>query len=201
MTFIILSEVRSFSAERVRVLEGSLVRIELAFDVETGAVLRSVGYNDDGTIYCSSSFVSFSNRAGTGAKPAALARTVLVPVDDDDVHLPPVLGGFERRELFEGPAGSIAGFYSDGLFSFTILVADRSVEIEGLEESHEVTIDGETYQRAFVPGQSVYSWATPDGGYVMLGDQPMDLQEAVLGELPKPGSPGIITRFWRRLFG
>lgn len=188
-------------ADRVRVLEGSLVRIDLVFDVESGAILRSVAYNEDGTVYCRSSFVTFSDEADPGARPAAPAQVALVPVNDSDAVLPASLAGFDRREVFEGPAGSIAGFYGDGLFSFTVLVADREVRIDGLADSHEVTVGGETYQRAFLVGQSVYTWTTPDGGYVMLGDQPLDLQEAVLDELPEPGSPGIITRFWRRLFG
>jgi hypothetical protein len=188
-------------ADVVQILEGSLVRMELVFDRGTGAVVRSVAYNADGSIYCTSTFVSFSERSTVGTKPVARDRAVLVPVDSAEVHLPDVLSGFDRRELFEGPGGSIAAFYSDGLFSFTVLVADRTVHIAGLDDSHEVQVEDHSYQRAFLTGQAVYSWSTRDGGFVMLGDQPLDMQEAVLSELPKPGSPSIITRFWRRLFG
>ena len=35
----------------------------------------------------------------------------------------------------------------------------------------------------------------------MLGDLPLDLQDAVLGELPKPGKPEFFSRFWRKIFG
>lgn len=188
-------------ADVVAVVEGDRVRLELAFDRTTGAVLRSVAFNGDGSIYCTSSFLSFSEAASFDSTPAAATTAVLAPITEVGGRLPDRLAGFERKDVFEGPGSSTAAFYSDGIFSFTVLVTDRPVTIAGLEEAAMVTIDGGDYQRIFFAGQAFYSWTTKDGGYVMLGDHPLDLQEAVLAELPAPGRAGFFTRFWRRLFG
>ena len=187
-------------ADVVNVLEGDFVRLELSFDQVTGAVLRSVTFNADGTIYCTSSFLSFFESATLAAMPVAESTAVIVPLDVSG-SLPERLAGFDRKDTFAGPGGSLAGFYSDGIFSFTVLATDRPINIAGLEQATKVTLGGRTYQRVFLAGQALYSWTTREGGFVLLGDQPLDLQEAVLAELPEPGKANIITRFWRRLFG
>ncbi len=187
-------------ADVVNVLEGELVRLELAFDQTTGAVLRSVSFNGDGSVYCTSSFLSFSEDAVMGAMPVAQTTAAIVPLEAQGV-LPDTLAGFGRRDTFVGPAGSVAGFYSDGIFSFTVLATDRAINIAGLAQSTAVSFGDDTYQRVFLAGRTLYSWTTRDGGFVLLGDQPLDLQEAVLAELPEPGRANLIKRFWRRLFG
>ncbi len=187
-------------ADVVNVVEGEFVRLELAFDQVTGAVLKSVSFNGDGSVYCTSSFLSFSEDAAIGAMPIAQSTAAVVPLEASEV-LPETLAGFGRRDTFAGPAGSAAGFYSDGIFSFTVLATDRAINIAGLEQANSVTFGDDTYQRVFLAGRTLYSWTTKDGGFVLFGDQPLDMQEAVLAELPEPGRANLIKRFWRRLFG
>ncbi len=122
-----------------------------------------------------------------------------VAVDDD--RLPDRLGGFTLKDAYQGPSGSVTGFYSDGLFLFTLVAADRRIAVQGLSSTTTAHIGDALYERAFAPGQSFHSWESPNGGYVMLGDLPLDLQERVLAELPKPGKPNFLKRFWRRFFG
>jgi len=188
------------SVDILRIMQGDLVRMRLAFDRESGAVIQAEVLNADETRYCISSFLLFEPSSEEITHPAMVAE-VIEPIVNSDRRLPDNLAGFIRKDAYEGPSGSITGFYSDGLFSFTLVAADRRIAVHGMDDAVPATINGALYHRTFSPGQSFHSWETPSGGYVMLGDLPLDLQDAVLSELPKPGKPGILTRFWRKFFG
>ncbi len=189
----------------VKVMEGEVERVTLHFDEVTGALLRSEVRNGDRSLYCSSSFVSFS-----GEPPsidASVRRTTPEEIavvdfkDIDEEALPARVGGFNRLDVYEGPENSTVAYYSDGVFSFTVIASRRTVTIPELEEAPVAEIAGKKYQRLFQPGQVVYSWESRIGGYALIGDLPIDLQEAVLGDLPSPGRPGFFVRLWRSWFG
>ena len=184
----------------LQVMDGDLLRMELSFDRQTGAVLEAEVFNADSSRYCTSSFIVFEPGSNDIDPPAMIVQVIESTLVDDD-RLPLRLGGFTRKDSYQGPSGSVTGFYSDGLFSFTLVVADRRITVQGLDTTLAARIGGAIYDRAFTPGQSFHSWGTRDGGYVMLGDLPLDLQEQVLSELPKPGKPGFLTRVWRKFFG
>jgi hypothetical protein len=186
-------------------MERDVERVTLHFDDETGALLRSEVRNGDRSLYCTSSFVSFTGdpRPIDDSVKQASPDTVDV-ADFGDIHeevLPMEVGGFSRLDVYQGPEGSTVAFYSDGVFSFTVVASRMAVEIPELEEAPLVEIDGEEYQRLFRPGQVVYSWESRVGGYGLIGDLPLDLQEAVLGGLPRPDKPGFFVRLWRSWFG
>ena len=67
-------------------------------------------------------------------------------------------------------------------------------------DASDVELDGGSYRRLFEPGRSTYVWESEMGGMSMVGDLPLDLQEAVLAELAPAERPGLLTRLWRRLF-
>ncbi len=189
----------------VKVMEGEVERVTLHFDDATGALLRSEVRNGDRSLYCSSSFVSFS-----GEPPsidASVRQTTPEEIevvdfkDIDEEALPARVGGFDRLDVYEGPESSTVAYYSDGVFSFTVIASQRTVTIPELEEAPVAEIAGHKYQRLFQPGQVVYSWESRIGGYALIGDLPIDLQEAVLGDLPSPGRPGFFVRLWRSWFG
>jgi hypothetical protein len=192
-------------AHVVTVMEGSVERVRLHFDDATGALLRSEVRNGDQSLYCSKSFVSFSDspEAVDASVKEATPDTVEV-VDfrdiDEDV-LPAEVGGFERLDAYQGPEGSTIAYYSDGIFSFTVIASRKAVKIPELEDAPVVEIDGNKYQRHFDPGQVVLAWESKVGGYALIGDLPLDLQEIVLGDLPRPGRPGFFVRLWRSWFG
>ncbi len=189
----------------VTVMEGDVERVTLHFDDGTGALLRSEVRNGDRSMYCSSSFVSFSEepraidesvRRGT---PESVETVDFASIDEE--ALPARVGGFDRLDVYEGPESSTVAYYSDGVFSFTVIASRKTVTIPELEDAPTAEIAGRKYQRLFQPGQVVYAWESRVGGYALLGDLPIDLQEAVLADLPHPGRPGFFARLWRSWFG
>lgn len=189
----------------VTVVEGDLERVRLYFDDATGALLRSEVRNGDRSLYCSSSFVSF--REDHQSIDPSVRETIPVTVEvfdfseiDDEV-LPALVGGFERQDVYRGPEDSMVAYYSDGVFSFTVIASRKAVKIAELADVPLIEVGGERYQRHFDPGQVVYAWESKLGGYALVGDLPLDLQEVVLSGLPRPGRPGFFARLWRSWFG
>ena len=189
----------------VTVMDGDIERVTLHFDEATGALLRSEVRNADRSLYCSSSFVSFSEERPSIDTSVLQATPESIEVVDfkdiDEAALPARVAGFNRLDVYEGPEGSTVAYYSDGVFSFTVIASQRTVTIPELEDAPVVEIGGKEYQRLFQPGQVVYAWESRVGGYALIGDLPIDLQEAVLGDLPAPGRPGFFSRLWRSWFG
>lgn len=194
------SQIINRQVDIVEVLEGDLVRVRYAFDTETGAVLRSDVNNGDGSAYCTTQFVEFRPKATISVTEPSNVRQVLLAALATDASLPTTVAGFSRQDTYQGPQESVAAFYTDGIFSFTVIVADRKIIVPELRGAPDVTLDSAAYARRFTPGQVVYAWETPDGGLVLIGDLPVDLQEAVLEGLPEPGVANLLIRLWRRLF-
>ncbi len=190
----------------VAIRDGELDRVTLHFDAETGALLRSEVRNGDGTLYCTSAYVSFApGRAEVAPVPLEEVETEQVtPLDPtvvDPARLPESVVGFRRVDVYTSNQEMTVAYYSDGVFSFTLLAATRPIRIPELADQPPVEIGGGPYVRHFRPGEVVYSWESRFGGYALIGDLPLDLQEAVLGELPRPGRLGFFQRLWRSLFG
>jgi len=189
----------------VTVLESDVERVRLHFDEATGALLRSEVRNGDRSLYCSSSFVSFNEDPQSVDSSVRQATPETVGVVDfrdiDEDVLPTKVGGFDRQDVYEGPEDSMVAYYSDGVFSFTVIASRKAVKIPELEDAPLVEIEGKKYQRHFDPGQVVFAWESKVGGYALIGDLPLDLQEAVLKDLPRPGRPGFFARLWRSWFG
>ncbi len=190
-------------AQRVTIVDDAgLTRATVTFDVETGAMLVSRIRNADGSVFCDIRMVEFSESAGP-----VPPRTVTASQDNlesaelpDGLELPDQVAGFSRVETFTWERGGVVAYYSDGLFSFTLLATMRPVVLDA-ETADPVTIEGGDYVRWFGAGQSIYVWDTEAGGLAMYGDLPLDLQEAVLEELPDPARIGVLARWWRNLFG
>ncbi len=184
----------------VTVARDGVARARLTFDDESGALVRSETLNADGSSYCEIALSQFTPRRDaivSASVPTDLDASTLSssnPTDD----LPAELAGFDRIDTYELRPGQIVAYYTDGLFSFTLLRSDRPLETEGLD-----TYESERglYRRAFGPNQALYVWTSGDKGYAMLGDQPIDLQEAVLALLPAPMRYGFWARIWRMIFG
>lgn len=190
----------------VAIRDGELDRVTLHFDAETGALLRSEVRNGDGTVYCTSAYVSFTpGRAEVAPLPLGQVETEQVATLDpsvvDPARLPENVVGFRRVDVYTGEQDLTVAYYSDGVFSFTLLAATRPIRIPELSGQSPVEIGGGRYVRHFRPGEVVYSWESRFGGYALIGDLPLDLQEAVLAELPRPGRLGFFQRLWRSLFG
>jgi hypothetical protein len=190
-------------AQRVTIVDdGGLARATVTFDAETGAMLVSRIRNADGSIYCDTRMVEFSESARqASSRTANSSQDNLESADlPEGLELPEQVAGFSRVETFAWERGGVVAYYSDGLFSFTLLATMRPVVLDS-ETADAVTIDGGDYVRWFGAGQSIYVWDSEAGGLAMYGDLPLDLQEAVLAELPDPARIGVLARWWRNLFG
>ena len=174
----------------------------MTFDTATGALLAARIRNADETIYCDIRMVEFTAGAGTAEIPdAATSTSRLEPVDSpDDPRLPEDVAGFARLETYEWDKGGVVAYYTDGLFSFALIATDRPVVLDD-STAEAVEIDGDEYVRWFGAGQVIYVWETTNGGVTMYGDLPLDMQAGVLEGLPAPQQQGVLTRWWRSIFG
>lgn len=191
-------------AQRVTVVDrGAKVRASMTFDVETGALLSARIRNADQSIYCDVRMVEFNPVDGgtDHVKLAAAATSTLDPVEaPDDPRIPETVAGFARLETYDWSRGGVIAYYSDGLFSFALLATDRPVVLDDAG-AESVQLDGGEYVRWFGAGQVIYVWETRGGGVTMYGDLPLDLQSDVLDGLPDPQRQGVLSRWWRQLFG
>ena len=189
----------------VQILEQDSIRVLLSFDASSGAVLRTETFGEAGDSYCTSEFVSFT----PGMPEMELAsmeeaeRTYLVAHEGpvDETRLPSQVGGFTRVDVYAGAPGTLVTYYTDGFFSLSIMASSSRLEIPELSGVEPIEIAGGDYQRKFFPGQAIYVWETTKGGYAMVSDAPVDMQLAVLADLPRPGTPFFLTRWWRALLG
>ena len=180
----------------VEVFDGDSVRVSYLFDQETGAILQSEVLHADGSMYCTTQFIEFRTDIDIDLPVSAVADDALVPAD----NMPDRVGDFVRLDTYAGPHGSTAGFYSDGVFSFTLIAAEVRIEVAEMRDAPQANIAGHTYTRRYAAGQVVYAWETKQGGLVLIGDLPPDIHGEVMGDLPTPGKPSLIVRMWRRIF-
>lgn len=189
---------------RYNVLDGDVLRMALTFDDATGALLESETFNADGSLYCRSRLVTFqaniADQMGTYIVEPQGAFVVDPSADLED-QLPPAIASFERVAVYEWTDRDVVtGHYSDGLFSMTLFVSDREIEVAEMADREPVELASGTYQRSFDVGQAVYAWRSDTGGYVLVGDMPIDMQEEVLGLLPAPEELSFFSRLWRNIF-
>ena len=188
----------------VEIVDGNQTRVRLSFDVESSVLLMSEIFNGDGSTYCTTRFVAFTpGVAGPaeGAEVVAHGEASEAPPRNDPA-LPARLAGFDRLKLTLGSEPDVlSAFYGDGVFTFQLTNSARPISVPELDRQPRVTIDGHQYQRIFELGRVVYAWNTGLGGYVLVGELPVDVQERVLAELPDPKSRGFFERLWDDLFG
>ncbi|MGB7861378.1 MAG: hypothetical protein WBM90_12845 [Acidimicrobiia bacterium] len=181
-----------------QLVRDGVLRAELVFDDETGALVEATTFLEDGETYCERRFVSFDttppnlasvdSATGDGPSVAAVEASIL----------PDSILGFERLDLYEDTDGSTFAYYSDGFFSFAVFETPSTVT---LPAAVSVDLGGSVYERSFTAGQATYVWETRTGGMALVGDLPPDLHVAVLASLPASETPGLLRRLWRSLFG
>lgn len=198
-------EVRSerFDGRRTKafnLFRDEILRATVVFDFATGALVTMSTYNGDGSDYCTVETTSFSQPVGLAAETQSVEPvTELESIDADDAVAPSVVAGFVRLDTYRWRESGSASFYSDGLFSFTLVSAPTTFALSDSDAS-TVLLDSGTYRRLFEAGRSTYVWESEMGGMSLVGDLPLDLQETVLSELAPSERPGLLTRLWRRLF-
>jgi hypothetical protein len=181
-----------------QLIRDGVLRAELVFDDETGALVTATTFTASGDTYCERRFVSFDPTDPMLESPDLLEADVLQPRSEVETLLPESVGGFDRLDFYEDEEGLRFAYYSDGFFSFAVF---ETPTIVALPDAKTIQFGEAVYQRTFTAGQVTYVWETRSGGMALLGDLPPDLHELVLATLPTPQDPGILRRLWRSLFG
>jgi hypothetical protein len=186
------------SAMSYRLVRDGVIRAELVFDDETGAMVATTTFTENGETYCQHRFISFDpTDPGSDAETTPASEGV-TPSQTADTSLPEVISGFQRLDFYEDQLGFRFAYYSDGFFSFAVFETPAIVR---LEDAGVYELAGDEYRRAFSPGQATYAWEARSGGMALVGDLPPDLHEEILSALPAPTTPNIFRRLWRSLFG
>lgn len=185
-------------ATAYRLVRDGVIRAELVFDDDTGAMVATTTYTEDGETYCQRRFISFdpTDPGLVTVETTTVDELEIAPIVDS--RLPEEIVGFERLDLYEDPLGFRFAYYSDGFFSFAVFETPTTVR---LDAGGTVDLEGFRYGRSFSPGQATYAWEVTSGGMALVGDLPPDLHDEVLAALPKPDTPNFFRRIWRSLFG
>lgn len=192
------SEVLGREAAAYRLVREGVTRAELIIDDDTGAMVATTTFTEDGRTYCQRRFISFDPAdPGHGVEPSETAESLQVS-PWADASLPEMVAGFERLDVYEDQFGFRFAYYSDGFFSFAVFETPSTVS---LPDAASVVIGESSYGRSFNAGQATYVWEARTGGMALVGDLPPDLHDEVLESLPRPETPGFFRRIWRSLFG
>ncbi len=185
----------------IEVMEGDIVRANIVIDERTGAPLISETLTDTGKVFRRSSLQNFKAYR-TYAAPMdsnGIEYEVVMPLESD--LLPTSIAGYQLVDIFPAPGGSEQGFYSDGLFTFSLFALSRETDVSGFENARALVTSTGRYELASAPADVRIHWLAGETHYVIVGDLPPDHATDVLAELPAPSSRSMFTRLWEKLFG
>lgn len=184
------------------VLEDGVPRLRLIVDYESRVPLVTEVLDGEGRVYRLATLIDFtSGPSEEPVKPASYGTTRMLVPTASAGDLPATLGGYRRADTYGDPQGVLQGYYSDGLFSFSVFESKRGRTPDAFAHATAFVVDGATYRRFLTPSHVWVQWNGPDRSYVLVGDLPPDHLGDVLTGLPKPGDRGLFVRLWRRLFG
>jgi len=189
------------AAQRVEIMEGDIKRATLVVDKRSGAVLLAETFNDQGRIFRTVSLSNFKPYR-MYPEPAEMSSIpVQVIMHSESDLLPIELAGYTMVDVFPGPAGSEQGFYSDGLFGFSLFAISKSTSIEGFGDSKALITDDGVYEMVPTAQDVRIRWTDENRNFVLVGDIPPDHLKEVLGELPAPERASMLSIWWHKLFG
>lgn len=185
----------------VTVMEGDIERANLVIDNNTGAPLITEMLTDDGTVFRRTSLQDFKAYR-TYAWPSDRSHAtyeIVMPLQS--ALLPEDIAGYRLVDVFPAPSDAAQGFYSDGLFTFSLFVFDRETPVTGFENPTTFVTETGSYTMAATADDVRINWTGLDNEYVIVGDLPPDHAAEVLAELPEPDVRSTFARWWATLFG
>ncbi len=192
----------SREATAIGILEDGRMRMRLVFDDVTGTPLVTEVYDGDGTLFRFSSMIEMDpipSKLYSAHGHYSNEFEVLVPTARHS--LPVTAAGYRLADAYVGPDDSIQGFYSDGLFSFSLFVVAGSAESDRFADAATLDLRGLAYKRVVNPGEMWVTWESSGNTLVLVGDLPPDHLEEVLAELPQPPRRSLLSRLWSGIFG
>ncbi len=189
------------AAHEYIVFDGESPRVRLVVDERTAVPLVTEVYDAEGRVFRMAVLIDLDDTAVehiTAPEPAR-ARTVAATVPG--ASLPESLAGYRRVDTYLVDGGGLQGYYSDGLFSFSVFETARGATPEPFRDAATFLVGERRYRRVVTPSQVWIYWTAPNRSYVLVGDLPPDHLTVALDGLPEPGERGLLVRMWRRLFG
>ncbi len=186
----------------VTVNEDNRVRARIWFDQETGAAIGSEVYDDRGELFRLSWMIDFDpnpRRIYTALGGQDSIYDVVVAADT--AGLVSSVGGYELIDAYAGPGDSLHGFYSDGLFSFSLFTIEGEGATGPFVDAETMKLASGTYRWILTASELWVQWSGGGMTYVLVGDLPPDHLESVLSGLPTPSRGNIFNRLWNGLFG
>ncbi len=189
------------TCELVSVMEGSTVRARLLVDVRTGAPLITESYTDTGKVFRRTSLQNFlAYRTYSGPSSAGGVEYDIVMPGASDL-LPDSIFGYRLVDISEAPGDGEQGYYSDGLFSFSLFVFGDVSSVTGFETPTPLITGTGVYDLVTTPDDVSIHWTDTENHFVIVGDLPPDHAANVLAELPAPDVRSMFAQWWHNLFG
>ena len=189
-------------AHEYMVLESGQPRVRIVVDDATAIPLLTEVLDGTGAVFRAATVVEISEDAGEAlpATPEPSSRR-MVPVREASPNLPPSLAGYRLMNAYALEDGGVQGYYTDGLFAFSVFETARGATPSAFADATRFTAGDATYLRVVTPDAVWVYWASPDHSFVLVGDLPPDHLMTALEDLPAPGDRALLVRLWRRLFG
>ena len=191
----------SRSCHIVEVMEGDVLRAALVVDDRSGALLIQELYNDTGRMFRRTTLSDFRAYRTYEAPMESGDVPMEIVMPADSALLEETVAGYQLADAFSAPGGSEQGFYSDGLFRFSLFVLPGRTTLSGFEEPMAFVTETGVYDMVPTAHAVRLHWEDGSNNYVLVGDLPADHLRDVLAELPLPDAGGMWTKWWQRLFG
>ncbi|HEX5631270.1 MAG TPA: hypothetical protein VFY15_06400, partial [Acidimicrobiia bacterium] len=183
------------------VFEGDLPRVRITVDDATAVPLLTEVLDGDGRVYRVAALMEVTAALDhSDDMPDEVRRRTVAPTGAG-ARFPASLAGYRLMDAYAVEGGGVQGYYSDGLFSFSVFQTGRGTPPAAFDGATRFAVAGSTYLRVVTPTVIWVYWAAPDHSYVLVGDLPPDHLATALADLPAPGERGLLVRMWRRLFG
>jgi hypothetical protein len=190
------------SATEVAVMEDGRTRARLVIDDESTVPLLTEVFNADGGVFRLAALIEFVAAPVVDMEmPDSFMEHEMLMHGEPSSRLPDSAFGYRRSDTYSLDAQGTQAFYSDGLFSFSVFEVGRGAVPGEFADGTVFEVGGAAYTRIVTASNVWVHWRSPDQSYVLVGDLPPDHIEAVLSELPGPGTRGVIMRWLNRLFG
>ena len=188
------------TVKTIDIIENGLLRMRMVIDIATKAALQTEVFDGDGNRFRFSAMVAFSDSAaGMEDYEDDGEYQMMLPLAEAGV--PDRAGRYYLIDAYGVPAEAEHGFYTDGLFRFSLFAIDGRRDLTKIENGHAWAVDGFEYVTLIKPAEVRVLWNAPDQTFVLIGDLPPDHLEEVVADLPRPGQRNWFVRAWHRMFG
>lgn len=189
------------TCELITVNEGDTVRARVVVDDLTGAPLITYLYDADGRVFRTVSLSEFKPHRTYEWPEGRTDGPVEIVMNGENEVVPDEVAGYALVDVFPGPASSEQGFFSDGLFAFSLFALPAAAVVEGFEAASTMITSAGIYEVAPTAHDVRVHWSDGTNDFVLVGNVPPDHLESVLDELPAPQNHNMLMRWWHRLFG